>query len=96
MYSPEIASSREFPQDNLVKHYDSAGRIVRIDFVSSGKYALVEYLPEDTDGRHEPRKVLWSDGHVFLTWKEGDSFRFEHVARPFCAMALEKFFNTLN
>ena len=77
-YRPQIASSQEFPQDSLVKHFDSEGRIVRIDFKSSGKYVLIEYLPEE-EGRKNLRRVWWSDGHVFLSWDGG----FEHTARPF-------------
>ena len=87
MYTPQIATSQEFPQDNLVKHFDAEGRIVRIDFVISGKYVLIEYLPEGTDGHSRPRKVWWSDGHVYLSWKEDDRFRHEHIVRPFtCEM----------
>lgn len=87
MYEPQIATSQEFPRDNLVKHFDAEGRIVRIDFGLSGKYVLIEYLPEGTDGHSQPHKMWWSDGHVYLSWKEGDQFRYEHIVRRFtCEM----------
>ena len=83
IYTPEIASTQEFPQDHLVKHFDAQGRIVKIEFRQSGKWCEIEYLPDGTDGHSEPRKVHWSDGHVFLTWKEADGYKFEHIGIPF-------------
>ena len=86
-YIPEIALSQEFPRDHLVKHFDSSGRIVKIEFLLSRKDCKIEYLPEGTGGHREPRKVYWSDGHEFLTWKEDDGFKFDHVCVPFtCEM----------
>lgn len=81
--APDIVSTKEFPKEGLVKHFDDEGRLVKIEFLLSGKYCLIGYLPDGFEGHQSVRRIWWSDGHIFLTWKEDGECRYEHIQRPF-------------
>lgn len=62
--------------DHISRTFDDLGRLSRLDFLLSGKSATVEYLDnpvvEAAVACTDPRRITWSDGYVYVTWKDRD------------------------
>lgn len=63
---PENYIIKEFPEDHLRKTFDELGRIVKIDFLLSGKSCEIKYS-EDKYNMVNIRHIDWSNGYRYLT-----------------------------
>lgn len=62
-------SSREtFPDEGLVKYYDTAGRIIEIVFIRSGNGCSIQYVEPSDPSHSNERIVRWSTGQRYRTF----------------------------
>ena len=58
--------------EGLVKYFDEADRLVKIDFLKSGNWCTIQYIEQGAypGVRPDERVVKWSNGHAYRTWSE--------------------------
>ena len=79
----EIARTENIENEGLVKHYDSQGRLVKIEFTRSGNNCTIQYssVPAPVSAFSSPyRLVTWSNGYCYCVYKKGDTTEF--IAMP--------------
>lgn len=78
----EIARTENIESEGLVKHYDSQGRLVKIEFTRSGNSCTIQYssVPAPVSAFFSPfRLVTWSNGYRYFVYKKGDTTQFTEV-----------------
>lgn len=67
-YNKDDVRKVEFPEDHLIKTYNSLDQLIRIDFLLSGNYCEIEYFFDNN--REDVKRVSWSTGEEYMTWYE--------------------------
>ena len=80
----EISRTENIETEGLVKHYDSQGRLVKIEFTRSGNSCTIQYptVPASPVSKFlsQTRLVTWSNGYRYLVYKKGDTTAFKAMS----------------